>query len=371
MQTAIFLVVCSARCWRRRTCSPGTCTASTRGARRVPRPRARPTRAPHLPPLAASTPSGRCAGPSTRAACSFFSAVSVLAALPAPAPPGHAAAQPGRSGGRPAGHRVQHGRVVRDQHELAELHARADDVVPDADGRAWRCRTSSRRPSAWRSPSRWCAASRARAPATHRQLLGRPHARHALRAAAARARARDRARLAGRRPDLRRAREHVQTVEGATQTIAVGPAASQIAIKQLGTNGGGFFNANSAHPFESGTPFSNFLEHWSLLLIPFALPVPVRPHARRTRGRARDPRGDARPARRRRRRRADGRDAHDARPDGRRPRRRPEHGGQGAALRQCRRRRCSPSRPPATSTGAVNSMHDSLHRRRRLARADR
>jgi K+-transporting ATPase ATPase A chain len=55
------------------------------------------------------------------------------------------------------------------------------------------------------------------------------------------------------------------------QTIAVGPAASQIAIKQLGTNGGGFFNANSAHPFENPTPLSNFLEMLSLLLIPAAL----------------------------------------------------------------------------------------------------
>ncbi len=51
------------------------------------------------------------------------------------------------------------------------------------------------------------------------------------------------------------------------QVIAVGPAASQIAIKQLGTNGGGFFNANSAHPFENPTPLSNFLELLSILLI--------------------------------------------------------------------------------------------------------
>ncbi len=55
------------------------------------------------------------------------------------------------------------------------------------------------------------------------------------------------------------------------QIIAVGPAASQIAIKQLGTNGGGFFNVNSAHPFENPTPFSNFLESLSILLIPAAL----------------------------------------------------------------------------------------------------
>lgn len=55
------------------------------------------------------------------------------------------------------------------------------------------------------------------------------------------------------------------------QRLAVGPAASQIAIKQLGTNGGGFFNVNSAHPFENATPFSNFLEMLSILLIPAAL----------------------------------------------------------------------------------------------------
>lgn len=55
------------------------------------------------------------------------------------------------------------------------------------------------------------------------------------------------------------------------QVLAVGPAASQIAIKQLGTNGGGFFNANSAHPFENPTPLSNFLEMLSILLIPAAL----------------------------------------------------------------------------------------------------
>ncbi len=55
------------------------------------------------------------------------------------------------------------------------------------------------------------------------------------------------------------------------QTIPLGPAASQIAIKQLGTNGGGFFNVNSAHPFENPTPFSNFLEMLAILLIPAAL----------------------------------------------------------------------------------------------------
>jgi len=62
--------------------------------------------------------------------------------------------------------------------------------------------------------------------------------------------------------------------DGATvteQLLPMGPAASQVAIKQLGTNGGGFFNANSAHPFENPTPLSNFLELLAILLIPAAL----------------------------------------------------------------------------------------------------
>lgn len=58
-----------------------------------------------------------------------------------------------------------------------------------------------------------------------------------------------------------------KTLEGATQTIAVGPVASQEAIKMLGTNGGGFFNANSAHPFENPTPLTNFVECVAILLI--------------------------------------------------------------------------------------------------------
>jgi K+-transporting ATPase ATPase A chain len=63
----------------------------------------------------------------------------------------------------------------------------------------------------------------------------------------------------------------VTTLEGAQQTIPLGPAASQIAIKQLGTNGGGFFNMNSAYPHENPTPLTNFLEMLSILLIASAL----------------------------------------------------------------------------------------------------
>jgi K+-transporting ATPase ATPase A chain len=63
----------------------------------------------------------------------------------------------------------------------------------------------------------------------------------------------------------------VTTVEGGSQVIPGGPVASQIAIKQLGTNGGGFFNTNSSHPFENSTPFNNFVETYAIVLVPFAL----------------------------------------------------------------------------------------------------
>lgn len=61
------------------------------------------------------------------------------------------------------------------------------------------------------------------------------------------------------------------TIEGAKQVLAMGPVASQEAIKQLGTNGGGFFNANSAHPFENPTPWTNFLQMLAIFIIPAGL----------------------------------------------------------------------------------------------------
>jgi K+-transporting ATPase ATPase A chain len=63
----------------------------------------------------------------------------------------------------------------------------------------------------------------------------------------------------------------ITTLEGAKQTLAMGPVASQEIIKQLGTNGGGFFNANSAHPFENPTPWSNFWSMFTIFLLPSAL----------------------------------------------------------------------------------------------------
>lgn len=64
--------------------------------------------------------------------------------------------------------------------------------------------------------------------------------------------------------------QEINTWENETQTLPFGPVASQIAIKQLGTNGGGFFNANAAHPFENPTPLSNFLELFAIICIPAA-----------------------------------------------------------------------------------------------------
>ncbi|MDF2563624.1 MAG: Potassium-transporting ATPase chain [Massilibacillus sp.] len=63
----------------------------------------------------------------------------------------------------------------------------------------------------------------------------------------------------------------VQTAQGTEQTIAMGPVASQEAIKMLGTNGGGFFNANSAHPFENPTPLTNFVQMLAIFVVPLGL----------------------------------------------------------------------------------------------------
>jgi K+-transporting ATPase ATPase A chain len=75
----------------------------------------------------------------------------------------------------------------------------------------------------------------------------------------------------------------VTTLDGATQVLAMGPVASQEVIKELGTNGGGFFNANSAHPFENPTPLTNFLELLLIFAIPAALTYTYGRMARDTR----------------------------------------------------------------------------------------
>ena len=106
-----------------------------------------------------------------------------------------------------------------------------------------------------------------------RQLLAGPHAHAALRAAADLLRRRPVPRLPGRDPE----RSRGLRARSGDQTLALGPVASQEVIKMLGTNGGGFFNVNSAMPFENPTGLSNFVEMLLILMIPAGLTADVRP----------------------------------------------------------------------------------------------
>ena len=147
----------------------------------------------------------------------------------------------------------------------------------------------------------------------------------------------------------------------------MGPAASQVAIKQLGTNGGGFFNVNSAHPFENPTPLSNFLEMLAILLIPAALCYTFGTHGRRHPPGLGDAGGDDRSSSCRcccsacsaeqagnPRLAALGVDhGRERAPAGR------QHGRQGGALRH-RQLGALGDATTAASNGSVNSMHDSF-----------
>ena len=139
---------------------------------------------------------------------------------------------------------------------------------------------------------------------------------------------------------------------GSQQVVQGGPVASQEAIKELGTNGGGFFNANSAHPFENPGPWTNLLEVVLLLLVPFSLP-----HAYGLMV------GDRRQGARRRRRHGHpaprlGR-PHDVGRGVRRRRATRGDGGQGAALRRRLVGHSSPRRRPAPPPAPSTRMHDS------------
>ena len=188
-----------------------------------------------------------------------------------------APAQPGAHGRGVADDRVQYRHQFRDQHQLAGVRRRNDDELPVADA------------GAHRAELRFRGGGHGSAVALIRGL-----SRHSTRT------------IGSFWVDLTRGTLYIllplsfvlalalvsqgvvqtfgayqtvpllqpfgpDTARVTTQTIAVGPAASQIAIKQLGTNGGGFFNINSAHPFENATPLSNFLEVLAILVIPAAL----------------------------------------------------------------------------------------------------
>ena len=146
-----------------------------------------------------------------------------------------------------------------DQHQLAELLRRGPvSYLSQPAGLA--SATSPRPRPASPSPSRWCAASSGAAPSTIGNFWVDLTRGVALRPAADLDRGRARAGLAGRAADLRWAAgsDHPRRVR--QQTIASDPSPRRSLIKELGTNGGGFFNANSAHPFENPTPLTNLLE---------------------------------------------------------------------------------------------------------------
>ncbi len=185
---------------------------------------------------------------------------------------------------------VEHRDLLHDEHQLAGLHARNHDELFHRDGWAGDTQLLVRR-----RRTRAChrVHSRHRAPRDEdaRQLLGRSHPRHPsgcccrslLSSLSCSRLAGRRSRTSGRTTPpswWSRRRTTAPGPDGkpvttviTTQTIAQGPVASQEAIKMLGTNGGGFFNANSAHPFENPTPFTNLIEMLSILLIPAGLTV--------------------------------------------------------------------------------------------------
>ena len=186
-----------------------------------------------------------------------------------PADTGLAAAEPDRRRRRAAGACLQHRLELRHEHELAELRRRVDHEPPHPDGRA---RGAELRLCRGRDRRRRRAHPRSHPPALgdDRQLLGRPHAGHRARSPTDRHGDRARPRESGRRPEPGGPAERT-TLEGAAQSIYRAPIASQEAIKEFGTNGGGIANANSAHPFENPTALTNLIEMWALLAIPFAL----------------------------------------------------------------------------------------------------
>ena len=194
-----------------------------------------------------------------------------------------------------------------------------------------------------------------------RQLLGRPDPRRPVHPAADLGRRRPRPRLAGRPADVERARRPSRPSRARSRPSRCGPIASQEWIKELGNNGGGFLNANSAHPFESPTPLTNWLEMFAILLVPVRADLHVRPVRREPAPGLDDLRRDgarscssarscAMHARVRRQPAVPGR---------RRPGRPRQHGGQGGPVRVPRSAACSWPSTTGTSTGAINSWHDS------------
>ena len=180
-----------------------------------------------------------------------FSAVGDPAAVPDPAHPERPALQPDRHGQRAACARVQHRRQLRDQHELAVLRRRehAEPPHPDDGADGPELRVGGRRHGRdGRASSAACRGSASARSATSGSTSCAPPSASCCRS---RSSARSCCSACGVIQNTH-GFTTVHTVAGATQQIPGGPVASQISIKQLGTNGGGFFNVNSTHPFEGG-----------------------------------------------------------------------------------------------------------------------
>ncbi len=199
-----------------------------------------------------------------------FSAVSMVVTYAIERAAGRSALEPAAPRRRRSRSCVEHRRQLHHQHQLAVLHAGIDHELSHRDGRACdaqlllgrRRYRRRRRPHSRHQAHQVCAPSAIsgsirRAPLLYILLPG--SLIYALLLVA-------RAFLRICMPTRLRTPS-----KGQTQTIGQGPVASQEAIKMLGTNGGGFFNANSAHPFENPTPFSNFLQILSIFIIPAGL----------------------------------------------------------------------------------------------------
>ena len=173
---------------------------------------------------------------------------------------GAPAAQPGARARDERLGRLQHRRQLRDQHQLAGLRPRDVGELPHPDARAGarelrlgrhgHGRRGGLHP---RPDAPLDAASSATSGSTSRAASSTSCCRSAIVGAL-------RARLAGRRPEPRRPDARSRPSRASRRPSRQGPVASQEIIKELGTNGGGFFNANSAHPFENPTPLTNFIE---------------------------------------------------------------------------------------------------------------
>ena len=194
-----------------------------------------------------------------------FSAVSVLALYALLRLPGQAAPEPDRPARCARPDCVQHCDQLHDEHQLAGLQRRADDEPPDADGRSHRVQNFAS-----------AAAGIAVLAAVIRGLVRRRSGTVGdFWVDLVRTNVRVLLPLSALAALVLIALGVIQNLDGllpsAGGLIPGGPVASQIAIKQLGSNGGGFFNANSAHPFENPDALSNLFENFLILILPFAL----------------------------------------------------------------------------------------------------